>query len=884
MSDNEDPVPYDEDADAEPEDIDDAGEAGTDADPDDLPPDHPLFKRLQDDLRRQLGKLYDTIEEETREKLAVKAKLEEQREQVGVELYSIQQQLAKLQTQLQDANEERATAEAERLEKESRLKEERQQLEDAHEVLKQRNKEFETQRNELDKLNEIVLSLEKYNQDKANEVAVVRRETYKSEQAAAQTEAVKQEQDLYIDKLMHQPRDVGAEVAIIEAQILAQRGETKTARDAILQASLEMEKINFERNHLLQEWNSALIGVKRRSITLADVEAAALKQEEEIRTLQNEHEGLKQQIRDQQEQTERQSQLVTKVKSRVQYLDGQIAEAMDKRKHLQSELEKFYELISAKEKDVSRVLKERTAARYEFKNAEKGTNEISNQIHEIEDQILKHVAEQSDLKRDAVAAQHVVEKVREQISAKDRELSELQNETVRLRIDKLNISAHKGKLEKALNEIIKELQTKDELISQYENQMRRNNVDIEKKQSEVDKLNRKYDLLTQAQGGEEFSPLEREIRDMKAKIQTTDEKMAEIQASWLKKQTELVTLSRSCEDIDKTNQTHQAHLSVMSRKRDRVLKQLQVTEKEIEKLQADTRVLQREMSRLGEQLSASVGQGNVLVEGNLNFEAEILETLRKKEAQAASVEGQIEQLATAREQLAEDLIETEKTIMLWEKKIQLAKEMRSALDPNFGASELNSMRKEVNRMEHRLKQIKRQQEVIIQEIQFAMKRRETIATKGQAKQRTNKDRTRGDLARGINQLKRQIQEINNETEKQVRHINENAESQRELETGIEQLQHVERELRSSKSDHEKRMQEEEQSRITRKSKLEKLQAKNRLFQSQKTLLKSVDGFEAAYSNLKNQEEQLIGLIDILAADFPHLADTLSTIKARTFVV
>ena len=530
------------------------------------------------------------------------------------------------------------------------------------------------------------------------------------------------------------------------------------------------------------------------------------------------------------------------------------------------------------------MLNDRTWSSNEFKNAEKGTNEVSNQIHEIEDKIMKHVQEQSDLKRDAVAAQHEVEKIREQIAAKDRELSELQNETVRLRIDKLNISAHKEKLEKALEEIVKELKTKDDLISQYENQMRRNNVDIEKKQSEVDKLNRKYDLLTSAQGGQEFSPLEREIRDLKAKIQQSDEKMAEIQAAWLKKQTELVALTKSCEDIDKTNQTNQAHLSVMSRKRDRFLKQLQITEKEIEKLQAETRVLQREMSRLGEQLSASVGQGNVLVEGNLNFEAEILETLRQKEAQAASVEGQIEQLATTRETLAEDLIETEKTIMLWEKKIQLAKEMHQAMDPNFGSHELMCMRKEVNRMEHRLKQIRRQQEVIIQEISYAMKRRETIATKGQAKQRTMKDRTRGDVQRGINQLKRQIQEINNEAEKQSRHISENAEAQRELETEIEQLQHVERELRSAKVEHEKRMQQEEQDKLKGQSKLEKLQAKNRLFQSQKTLLKSPDGFESAYSSLKNQEEQLIGLIDILASDFPHVADSLNMIKARTFVV
>jgi hypothetical protein len=39
------------------------------------------------------------------------------------------------------------------------------------------------------------------------------------------------------------------------AQIHAQRGETKTVRDWLLQASLEMEKITIERNNMIQDWN-----------------------------------------------------------------------------------------------------------------------------------------------------------------------------------------------------------------------------------------------------------------------------------------------------------------------------------------------------------------------------------------------------------------------------------------------------------------------------------------------------------------------------------------------------------------------------------------------------------------------------------------------------
>jgi chromosome segregation ATPase len=861
-------------------------DGGDDDDIDDdiptLPPNHRLFSRLQPGLKAQLVARNDAIDVETRDRQDLKNKLSAEREQIGVELYAIQQQLAKLQTRLTEANEERATAEAARREHEAQLKQERAALELARADFIQRTRDYEQQRTELDKLNDVVLRLEQYNQEKLNEIKSVRRQTYKSEQSASETELGKQEQDLYIDRLTHQVQDITAQLTVIETQILAQRGETKTARDALLQASLEMEKINFERNHLLQDWNSAIIGVKRRSGTLADVEAAALKQEEEIRALHNEHEGLKMQIREQHEQYERNSVLMEKINGRIQYLNAKIAGAGEERKKLQRNLDELSTLIGTKDQEISRLQIERTAAKTEFKLSQTGANEISNQIRELEDRIIHHVSEQSNLKRDATAVQHMVQQIREQITAKDRELSTLQNEVVRLRIDKLNISAQSEKLERGLKAIVEELQAKDALVSQYESQIQRNNRDIEKRQSEVDHLNRQYDTLTSAQNGEEYGPLERKIRQIQSRIAQSDQTAAEDQATWLKKQTELVSLTHACDELDKLNTSQQAHIAVLSRKRDRIRSQLQATEKEIEKLQIQIRLLQREMSRLGEQLSESVGAGNALVEGNVNFEAEILENLRKKEEEAAQTESAIENLASIRENLAEELMETEKTIMLWEKKLQLTRETREALDPNYGASELRTMKKEVSRMELRLKQIQKQQQVIVQEMEFALTRRETIANQGKVQQRLNKDKTRADVAKGITELKREVKRLHEETEKYDGMMKENVDAQRELKTEIERFQHIARETKNRKTEVENQLRAEEKTRIAAQARLERLQAKARLYGTQKTILKSPDGFDSAFQSLKGQEQQLRTLVDRLAADFPYLADQLQVIKDRVF--
>ena len=881
-NDNED-VGYDEDddenANQENADVDDIDEAAN------LGPDHPLFKQLNEDIKRQLSQQIDDLDVQIRDKVALKSKLSNDREQVGVELYSVQQQLAKIHQKLTEANNEREAAEAARLEFEEQLKTEREQLKQTQSELDYRTKEYERQRSELDKLNETVLLLEQKNQEILNQKAVVQRETYKSEQSASETEVTKQEQDMYIDRLTNQVQEITGQLSIYETQILAQRGETKTARDALLQASLEMEKINFERNHLLQDWNSALIGVKRRSMTLQEIEQAAAKQEEDIRALENEVGGLKKQITDQQEQAERNTHLLNKINTRIQFLDGKIVEAEQTRKDLQEKLSTLSDAIKKKEIDISKLLIERNNAKTQFAQSLKGANEISNQIHEIEDKIISHVEVQSNLKRDTVASQNLVVQIRSQLAGKDRELSDLQNEVVRLRIDKLNITAQSEKLQRGLAEIVAELKVKDDLISQYEMQIRRNNTDIEKRQSEVDKLNRQYDALKSAQNGEEYGPLERKIRQIQSKIQQMDEAAIESQATWLKKQTELVQLTHACEDIEKLNTTQQAHIAVLSRKRDRVRNQLQVTEKEIDKLQVQIRLHQREMSRLGEQLSHSVGDGNVLVEGNINYEAEILENLRNKEQEAAKTESQIEEVATTRENLAEDLMETEKIIMMWEKKLQLAKEMREALDPNFGARELNSMKKEVNRMELRLKQIKKQQQVIIQEMQYALVRRETIATKGQVQSRLNKDKTRADISKGITELRREIKRLNKETTKSDISMKQNVDAQRDLSTEIEQFAHMERETKLSKAEIEKQMENEEKAKIAAQAKLERLQAKQRLFSAKnpKTILKSPDNFQQSYDNLKNQESQLENLIDMLITEFPHLTENLNVIKNRISV-
>ena len=67
--------------------------------------------------------------------------------------------------------------------------------------------------------------------------------------------------------------------------------------------------------------------------------------------------------------------------------------------------------------------------------------------------------------------------------------------------------------------------------------------------------------------------------------------------------------------------------------------------------------------------------------------------------------------------------------MLWEKKTQLAREARNAVDSEVGHGEIHAMRAEIHRMEVRLAQLMRQQEKMIQDMEKSVFRRECIVVK-----------------------------------------------------------------------------------------------------------------------------------------------------------
>jgi len=106
-----------------------------------------------------------------------------------------------------------------------------------------------------------------------------------------------------------------------------------------------------------------------------------------------------------------------------------------------------------------------------------------------------------------------------------------------------------------------------------------------------------------------------------------------------------------------------------------------------------------------------------------------VEELKESEKECIALQATIAETKTAKGFLLDDIVDKERQAMLYEKKIQLAKEVKQALDPTVGKAENENMEKEIHRMEIRLEALKREQDRLSAEMVRAIEKRATIATR-----------------------------------------------------------------------------------------------------------------------------------------------------------
>lgn len=156
---------------------------------------------------------------------------------------------------------------------------------------------------------------------------------------------------------------------------------------------------------------------------------------------------------------------------------------------------------------------------------------------------------------------------------------------------------------------------------------------------------------------------------------------------------------------------------------------VQSHEKDIRLLEVALKNLDFEMNKLNDLYYKNTAQQTKMTNDNFNIENEFKQKLKELENESIKLENSIATLKEEKADTLAEIVEAERQILLWERKIQLEKEMQDALDPNIGQSEIVAMKKEIHRMELRYEQMRKKQEQMIKDMERAVFKREVIQLK-----------------------------------------------------------------------------------------------------------------------------------------------------------
>merc|ERR1711871_1935197 len=537
---------------------------------------------------------------------------------------------------------------------------------------------------ELDKVNLTLRQVEQYNEQMRGEIAVTRRATYKAEEDLSGLEKKKKWQDLYIDAQHDKIKQLEEQLALFDAQLESQKAETKAAHDTLHEAAEEMQAINYEKRTLLQQWKSSLIALQRRDEALQQTESELRSQRERLLTQETEIGGFKRAIETEQYTNEKLTATLGKLQAEIIFIDKQLEEVKEKRAKLNEKYAMLKKSLDQTDVELQNVAKDVEAVEAESKEVDNEWTKVHTEKTGVEAKIEASLSEQTTFSRYAAGEQKDARRLREEIAEKEVQLSGLQNELSRIRVDALNTLAHNNALKDTRNTILKDLEEKEKLIDQIDVEIARKNTLIERKQVDIDKLNKRYEALTSGTEEENMGPLEATIHNATKEIAKKTDDCGELKRTWMKHQTELVAVNLDSAEQQELNDNLKSEVAILYQQRIRLDTAIAAQDKEMMTLGRNISNLRGEMQRFNTLIAQAKEQETELASANLRLETEFKNRLVALEKECVTMETDIDTVRAEKGTCIQDIKETEQQIIQLERKIQLAKETIEALDPNVG--------------------------------------------------------------------------------------------------------------------------------------------------------------------------------------------------------
>ncbi|NXY91296.1 CCD40 protein, partial [Alcedo cyanopectus] len=513
-----------------------------------LDPEHPLMKRFQAALKSYLTKQLERVTLELQELRAAARQGRERREELGILLYGAQQELERLQAELGRSRGRCSRAAAARQRLEQELQSLRLEYKQTCQNAGDERKRVSAMQTQVENLALQLFYMQNMDEDMHHNLLMMKQSTKKAQAERIQAEVEKKKQDLLLDRLTRRAYELQEQVALYEAQLVAQAEDTKVTRQAVNEACMEVQAINVEKKQLMNYWNSSLAGVKQRDEAYSAAQELLSKYRHDLKSLEADIHGCRKSIRKEEEKNETLVTMLNRSQNEASTTKKLIAQSLSRQEALKIEYSTYARVLHETEQALSRTKMDQDALLNELLAISKDIEKVTDAKEQMENEIVAKLHDQMLSTKATKHFSQLAEKLHRRKTDLELHFSKVENEVAQVILNTSHTNCRLTVLQKTLSELDKEIKSVHGLISSSESEIAKCNVLIENKQASICQYNKRLEKILAQQGGQELGPLEIEINKLTKEIEECNSEVMTLQKYWLNHQKELVKLTQDREE------------------------------------------------------------------------------------------------------------------------------------------------------------------------------------------------------------------------------------------------------------------------------------------------------------------------------------------------
>ena len=746
-----------------------------------LPADHPHLRRFQVSLENQLKAEEDKVRLLYKEKSEDSKKLKRQREEIGIALYSLQQQFSNVENAFNEKYSQCRALEEQVKQEENRLTEELKMYNDKTTSVKEQEKMVFQSHEDLNQLNSMLQYVETYNLQVQSEIKVTKTTANKVEENIVNQERKKKEQDFFIDMLEMRLKNLTEKKLLYEAQLKSQQEETKEARANLMEANEEIRNIMERKRNLLKDLEKTIFNLRSKDNAKATVLKNIEEQEEEKLKLLSQINRYRILIRNENEKSNELSENLRLLERKLSSVNAAIDELNKKHERLENKRAFIESSILKTKQEIDNLTKIDQSLNFELDVINKNKVKLLNEARALQDKNLIVLSNKETHEKQGMNLAKANQRLNKEMFDVSVEKDSKSNEIIRVQIDKINVESQNTKLNNKLQLMNDEISKLEDEYNKKSARIKTNHKALEKKQLEMDKLNKIYGELMKNKKGEDEGEFEVAIDKLQTQVRKLRKDIRLKEAEWLTKKQDLVKKETYLNSISEECVDKRSKRLILDRKKLRLNSNYAIHEKEIKEIEFSLKQLREyEMVKFGRLLGKNMNMNNVLEHQIFDVEIQFKEKLTAMENESVKLEMQIEVLREEKADTLSQILETERQIHLWERKIQLQEQMQKIIKPVSGNKDIEDLKSQIHRQKLVYKKLLAEQEEVIKNMERSVQRRDFIKVRypvdefgsGKLKKKVNKTKEINELTEQINHIKRKTKDYKNKIGNATQDVNE----------------------------------------------------------------------------------------------------------------